>query len=197
MPSTTAAQVKVRLCGGPSVESVTYSTPLRALRELFLERGLVVRGVVQRLLDLAVERVDDRARDLVEPVLDVERGEHRLHQRREDVARPAQVVRYLAALLEPSVEPELGSDDRTGAARDDVRANLRKLAFGEVRVSVVQRARDDEAQDAVAEELEPLVRLDAIVGLRGMAEDLLEPSGRQLVDQPLERGRRRYWCFET
>jgi hypothetical protein len=92
------------------------------------------------------------------------------------------------ARLEATVEADLGRDDGAGATRDDVRANLRELPFREVRVAVVEGARDDEAEDAVAEELEPLVRLDPILGLRGMAEDLCEPLGRQFVDQPLEGG---------
>jgi hypothetical protein len=69
-----------------------------------------------------------------------------------------------------------------------VRADLRELPLGEVRIAVVERPREDEPQDAVAEELEPLVRLDPVLGLGGMAEDLFEPPGRQRVDQPRERG---------
>jgi len=69
-----------------------------------------------------------------------------------------------------------------------VRANLRQLALAEAGVAVVERAGDDEAEDAVAEELQSLVRLDAVVGLRRVAEDLFEAFARQLVDQLLERG---------
>jgi len=69
-----------------------------------------------------------------------------------------------------------------------VGTDLRELPLGEAGEAVVQRARDHEAEHAVAEELEPLVRLDPVLGLGGVAEDLLEPPGRQRVDQPLERG---------
>jgi hypothetical protein len=69
-----------------------------------------------------------------------------------------------------------------------MRTDLRQLALGEVGKTVVERARHHEAEHAVAEELEPLVRLDPVLGLGGVAEDLLEPPGRQRVDQPLERG---------
>jgi hypothetical protein len=69
-----------------------------------------------------------------------------------------------------------------------VRADLRELPLGEAREAVVERPRQDEPEDAVAEELEPLVRLDAVVRLRGMPEDLLETFAWELVDQPLERG---------
>src|SRR6185295_16494825 len=48
---------------------------LPALRELLLERRLVVDRLVERLLDPALERGDDRRRDLVEPTLEVEARE--------------------------------------------------------------------------------------------------------------------------
>ena len=55
-------------------------------------------------------------------------------------------------------------------------------------MSRVERVRDGKLDNAVAEELEPLVRLDPVLGLGGVAEDLLEAPGRQRVDQPRERG---------
>jgi hypothetical protein len=69
-----------------------------------------------------------------------------------------------------------------------MRADLRELPLGELGEAVIECARDHEAQHAVAEELEPLVRLDPVLGLGGVAEDLFEPPGRQRVDQPRERG---------
>jgi hypothetical protein len=91
-------------------------------------------------------------------------------------------------LLEPAVEADLRGDHGARPARHHVGADLRELPLGEVRVAVVERPRDDEAEDAVAEELEPLVGLGPVLGLGGMAEDLLEPLRRQFVDQPLEGG---------
>ena len=75
-----------------------------------------------------------------------------------------------------------------------MRADLRQLALAEVRVAVEQRPRDHEPEHRVAEELEPLVRLGAVVRERGMAEDLLQPLAREFVDQPLERRRCRRYC---
>ncbi len=161
---------------------------LTPLCELLLQRGLLVDRLGEGLLDPRLERLHHRARELLEATLEVERRQHRLHERREDVRRTAEIVRDLAALLQAAVEAQTGRDDRARTPRDDVGANLRQLTLGEVGVAVVERARDHEAEDAVAEKLEPLVRLDPILGLGRMAEDLLEPSGRQRVDQPLERG---------
>jgi hypothetical protein len=121
-------------------------------------------------------------------VLEVERRQDGLHQRREDVRRATEVVGDLAVRLEPPVEPDLGRDRRARPSRDDMGPDLRELPLGELRVPVVESARDDEPEDAVTQELESLVRLDTVVGLRGVAEDLLEPPARQRVDQPLERG---------
>jgi len=55
--------------------------------------------------------------------------------------------------------------------------------------TIEDSARDRELEDAVAEELEALVRCRAVVGPRSMREYLLEPVGRQLVDQAAELGR--------
>ena len=161
---------------------------LALLRELLLEQRLVVDRLGERLLDPVVERVDDRGGDVLEPVLEVDGGEHRLHQRGHDVRAAAQIVGDLALLLQAPVEPDLGGDDGARTPGDDVRANLRKLPLRELRVPVVQRACDDEAEHAVPEELEPLVGLDSVVRLRGVAEDLLEPLRREPVDQLLESG---------
>jgi hypothetical protein len=55
--------------------------------------------------------------------------------------------------------------------------------------TVEDSACDRELEDAVAEELEALVRCRAIVRPRRMSEDVLEPVGRELVDQAAELGR--------
>jgi len=66
-----------------------------------------------------------------------------------------------------------------------VGADLRELALGEVRVALVELAGDGELEDAVAEELEPLVRRRPVGRPRGVREDVLQPVGRELVDEPL------------
>ena len=67
-----------------------------------------------------------------------------------------------------------------------MRPNLRQPPFRRSGEAVEHRARDRELEDAVAEELEPLVRLGAILGPRSMREHLLEPVFRQLPDQSAE-----------
>jgi hypothetical protein len=49
-------------------------------------------------------------------------------------------------------------------------------------------SRDRELEDAVAEELEPLVRRGAVVRPGGVREDLLDLVGGQLRDQATELG---------
>jgi hypothetical protein len=66
-------------------------------------------------------------------------------------------------------------------------------------MAVVQRVRDRELEDAVAEELEPLVRGGALARPRGVGEDGLRQLRRERVDQLCEaecliRG---YWCEVT
>ena len=67
-----------------------------------------------------------------------------------------------------------------------MRADLREPAFRGIREAVEHRARDRELEDAVAQELEPLVRVGAILHPRRVGEDLLETSGRKLLDQAAE-----------
>jgi hypothetical protein len=50
--------------------------------------------------------------------------------------------------------------------------------------AVEDGTRDRELEDAVAEELEPLVRRRPLVRPRRVREDLLQPLPREGVDQP-------------
>jgi len=67
-----------------------------------------------------------------------------------------------------------------------VRADLREPALGRIGEAVEDGARDRELEDAVSEELEPLVRGSPILRPRGVREDLLEPVARELGDQAAE-----------
>jgi hypothetical protein len=62
---------------------------------------------------------------------------------------------------------------------------------------LVQRMRDGELEDAVAEELEPLVGIDALSRPRRVREDGLRQLRRERVDQVREVGVRGYWCEVT
>ncbi len=64
-----------------------------------------------------------------------------------------------------------------------MRADLREPPLGRILETIEYGARDRELEDAVAEELEPLVRRRAVVGPGRVGEDLLEPRVRQLRDQ--------------
>jgi hypothetical protein len=62
---------------------------------------------------------------------------------------------------------------------------------------LVERVRDGKLEDAVAEELEPLVRGAAVAGPRRVREDGLRQLRRELVDQLREVPVRGYWCEVT
>jgi hypothetical protein len=122
-------------------------------------------------------------------VLEVHAGQRGLEQRGEDVpvtCEPLELVlrnELGAALRQQLPEAELPRNDRAARAGDDVRADLRQPPLRKVRVAVVQRAGDRQLQDAVAEELEPLVRRGAIGRPGAVREDVLEPPMRQLRDE--------------
>jgi hypothetical protein len=67
-----------------------------------------------------------------------------------------------------------------------VRADLREPPLEERRVAVVQLAGDRELEHAVAEELQPLVRVGAVRSPGGVGEDVVEPVVGQPVDEPPE-----------
>jgi hypothetical protein len=124
-------------------------------------------------------------------VLEVEGCDGRLEQRRENVAAPRDPLELVArdvtgALGQPIAEPEILGDERAAGARDHVRPDLREPALGGVAEAVEDRAGDREFEHAVAQELEPLVRVGAVVRPARVLEDLLEASRRQLGDQPTE-----------
>src|SRR6266536_3537975 len=98
--------------------------------ERLLQLGLVIDEGRQRVVDSPRECADHGLLDLLEAVLEEERAEGRLQQRREDVAvadEPLELVlgkRVRSALEQPLAEIELARDDRAALARDDVGANL-------------------------------------------------------------------------
>ncbi len=61
----------------------------------------------------------------------------------------------------------------------------------------VERMRDGQLEDAVSEELEPLVRGTTFARPRRVREDMLRRLGRERVDQLREVGVRGYWCEVT
>jgi hypothetical protein len=128
-------------------------------------------------------------------VLDEERRQRRLEQRREDVPVSGEAVELLGRddplpfLDEPLAEAELARDDGAARARDDVRADLGQPALCEIRRAVVERPGDRELEDAVAEELEALVRGRPVGRPRRMREGVVRPLLGQLVDQPREAAR--------
>jgi hypothetical protein len=61
----------------------------------------------------------------------------------------------------------------------------------------VERVRDRELEDAVAQELEPLVRGATVARPRRVGEDRLGELRRELVDQLREVRVAGYWCELT
>ncbi len=91
-----------------------------------------------------------------------------------------------ARLEEPVAEPELLRHRRAALARHDVGADLREPPFRGRAETIEHRARDRELEDAVAQELQTLVRRRPVVRPRGVREDLLQPVGGELRDQAAE-----------
>ena len=69
-----------------------------------------------------------------------------------------------------------------------MRTDLREPALGSLPEAVEDGPRDRELENAVSEELEPLVRLRTVLRPRRVGEDLLQPVGGQLRYQATELG---------
>jgi hypothetical protein len=100
-------------------------------------------------------------------VLEEERGKRGLEQRSEHVAVLRQALELVrgnlgAAFEQPFPEIELACDDGARLPRHHVRADLREPSLRELGVPLEQRTGDRQLEDAVTEELEPLVRRRAI-----------------------------------
>jgi hypothetical protein len=127
-------------------------------------------------------------------VLDVHGRDRSLEDGGEDVAAPRDALELVCGCVPGELEQalserELPCDRSATLTRDDVRPNLREPAFGRSWEAIEDGARDRKLEDAVAQELEPLVRVGAILDPRGVGEYLLEPVGGKLRDQAAELGR--------
>ena len=135
-------------------------------RELLLELRLRVDVARQRVLDPVVEGGENGGADPLEAVLEVERPERRLEQGRDDVAVAGEPLELVGGDLGTGRGKALAESDPTG---DDgaalpghhVGAGFCELPLGKPRKALVQLLGDREAEHAVAEKLEPLVRVDA------------------------------------
>jgi hypothetical protein len=158
-----------------------------------LELGLVVDVERARVLDPLGERVDDGGLDPLEAVLEVDRRDRGLEDGREDVPAAGDALELVGGdvageLRELLSQAELFRDRRAALAGDDVRADLREASLGRLGEAVENRASDRELEDAVPEELQPLVRLRPVFRPRRVGEDLLQPVGGQLRYQAAELG---------
>ncbi len=124
-------------------------------------------------------------------MLEIDGRDRGLEHRGEHVSAPRDalelVLRDRAGVVEELLaEPELLRDRRAALPRDDMRTDLREATLRGRAEPVEHRSRDRELEDAVAQELEPLVRLCAVLRPGGVREHLREPFGRQLRDEAAE-----------
>jgi hypothetical protein len=154
-----------------------------AAREDLLQLRLRIQRLPQRVLELLLEGRDHRRLDRLEPAREEERADRGFDHRGEDVAALGDVGSLWPQTL---VQPQLLGDCGAALPGDDLRPQLRELTLRELLEALVERPRDRELEDAVPQELEPLVGLEPLVRLRRMREDARAEVGRQAVDQLLE-----------
>jgi len=149
----------------------------------------VVDVARQGVLDPLREGGDDRALDRLEAVLEKERRERRFEDGGEDVPVADEPRELLlrepdGALGKPWRKVEPAGDDGAAGTRDDVRADLRETPLAKRGEALVQLAGDCKLENAVAEELQPLVRGRGVRGPRRVREDALGVVRWEGVDQP-------------
>ena len=159
-----------------------------------MKLSLVVDMARACVLDLRGESRHHGLLDRLEAVLEIERRERRLEERRKDVpaSRDAlELVRWdVACMLGKTVaELELLRDRRARGPGDDVSTNLREPPFRCIGKPVVDGLRYCELENTVSEKLEALVGRGPVLGPGRVREDLRQPVGRQLGDQASELAR--------
>src|SRR5436305_696345 len=119
-----------------------------------------------------------------EAAVEQKRADQRFDDVADDILALARAV--VARLLGEAYErrnPDRAPDVGAGLARDKHIVPARKIAFGLVRMTLVQRARHHVAEHAVAAEIEPLI---AVAAEARMGErELEQPGVPRLVTEPL------------
>ena len=146
-----------------------------ALGEL-LQQRLVVAARIARggRLDLRAEiRQDEFARRL-HAAVQIDRRDQRLQHVRQHRRRHRRVRRHSFAQHEELAQAQRLADLRARLPADDDRLELRQVAFQLIGKLLEQLLADDQAQDRVAEKLQPLVRRQPVVGARGVGQRRVE-----------------------
>ena len=134
------------------------------------------------------QSLQDEALRSLDPAVEEQRADQRLDDVADDIVALARAV--LARLLaEPDQRrnADLAADSRRRSrGRPSHCSGLRQIAFGLVRIALVERAGDDHSEHAVAEEFEPLVAVaaDARMGERELEQaEVLRLVARALADE--------------
>ena len=173
-------------------QPVAYGRPLTC--QSFLQFRLVIDEALLAEIDAFLEGLDDRIGGLPVAELLEGRADHGLAERRQHVA--ARLDARLAAAplalpLELRGEVERARHQRARAARDDVGALLREPALVGSGRAAVELLGDREPEHAVAEELQPLVRLNALVDPGRVSERASPQLLGKPLDERCERGHAR------
>ena len=162
---------------------------LRAAREVLLQLGLVVDVAALGVADVLLEDFDHRRAHRLVAEGDVHSPDERLGEVGEDVLVALQLQRVAGLLAEARLlaeqlaEAQHGGDPGARGAAHDVGTQPRQVPLREVGEAPVQLSGDAQAQHAVAEKLETLVRVAALGGPRRVGEDLPHGSAVQLFRQ--------------
>src|SRR5579884_830292 len=162
-----------------------------------LEPGLVVlpAGAFGGGGDPLAEQAHHELVGGVPPAVEIGGGQHRLHGVGQDRGLLPAAGQTLALAEEHErAELDLGGQLGEDAGVDHRRPHLGQLALREVREGAVDVVGDDQAEDGVAQELQPLVRLERrVLGAErpvgqgaGQQLPVLEGSPQQIL-QPVER----------
>ena len=189
-PSTHGLDLELAVVRRAAVAQDPVDDRLGRARQVLLQLGLVVDVAALGEADVLVEDLDDRRTHRLVAEGHVDRADERLGEVGEHVLvglqlRQRRRPRRRGPACSRSIlpRPSLRRHPGAGGAADDVGAQPRQVALGEVGEAPVQLGRDAQAEHAVAEELQALVRVDALGDPRRVREDL--PQGRrvQLVRQ--------------
>ena len=176
-----------------------------ALRELLQQRLVVAARIAGRgRFDLRTEVREHEFARRLDAAVEIDRRDQRLEHVGQHRRRHGRMRRHPFAQHQKLAQPKRLADLRARLPADDDRLELRQVAFELLGKLLEQLLADDQAEDRVAEKLQPLVRRQPMIGPGGVrqrrvqqlriAKPIAEPLLAALQAEGIVRDRRPAWA---
>src|SRR4051812_20721490 len=176
LPLDLSHRLEAAVVRGPLLGDDYILDNVAAARQLLLQQRFEVVGRLERLLDLARKRLHDHRCRAVVAVFQVHRPDQRLADRCQHAVGVDELLRRATALARMRAQPlgktQVARHLGAGPARYGLRAQLGQPAGAGVREAREQIGRHRQAEHAVPQERQPVIRLLPVLDPGGMHERL-------------------------